>query len=184
MIAPYRALPAQIVPVHLYGTVTIDPSAVIAPGVLIQAEADAQITIGPGVCIGAGSILHAQGGPLDIGVGACLGRDVLVVGWGKIGNNACLGAACTVLQPQVEAGDIVPPAALWGDESRGAEAQIPGPPPASVVTPAPELPAPPAAPTVEMTVAIKTQNTVSGRAQFDRLKRALFPHSSSHEDSS
>ena len=51
---------------HFYrqGQVEIDPSAAIAPGVLFQAEPDSRIVIAAGVCVGAGTVLHARHGAL------------------------------------------------------------------------------------------------------------------------
>ena len=204
MLTKYRSISREVVPVHLDGNVTIDPSAAIAPGVLLQAEPHSRITIGAGVCIGAGSMVHAAGGNIDIGTGACLGRGVLIIGSGSIAPNACIGAGTTVIDPQIEDGAVIPPHSLLGDRSRGevsvVEAPDPAPPPAPpraeppdlwdatdawdapVVTKPIDRPPPVAQPppprvetvtTIEIDVAVKS---VSGRANFDRLKRHLFPN--------
>ena len=60
MLTKFRSVSREVVPVHLDGNVSIDPSAAIAPGVLLQAEENSRITIGAGVCIGAGTIVHAD----------------------------------------------------------------------------------------------------------------------------
>ena len=203
MLTKYRSISREVVPVHLDGNVTIDPSAAIAPGVLLQAEPNSRITIGAGVCIGAGSMVHAAGGNIDIGTGACLGRGVLIIGSGSIASNACIGAGTTVIDPQIEDGAVIPPHSLLGDRSRGevsvVETPDPAPAPpraeppdlwdandawdAPVVTkPIDDRPPPVAQPppprvetvtTIEIDVAVKS---VSGRANFDRLKRHLFPN--------
>jgi carbon dioxide concentrating mechanism protein CcmN len=204
MLTKYRSISREVVPVHLDGNVTIDPSAAIAPGVLLQAEPNSRITIGAGVCIGAGSIVHASGGNIDIGTGACLGRGVLIIGSGSIAPNACIGAGTTIIDPQIEDGAVIPPHSLLGDRSRGEVAVVetpdPTPPPAPpqrveppdlwdatdawdapVVTKPIAQPPPVAQPpppgveitTIEIDVAVKS---VSGRANFDRLKRHLFPN--------
>ncbi len=82
---------------YISGEVTIDPSAAIAPGVLLQASPNSRIIIGAGACIGLGSILHAYEGTLEVEAGANLGAGVLVVGKGKIGANACIGSTTTIL---------------------------------------------------------------------------------------
>ncbi len=94
------------------GDVTIDPSAAIALGVLIQADPNSKITIAAGVCIGMGSIVHAQGGVLEIASGANLGAGVLILGQGKIGENSCIGSLTTVLNSSVAAGQVVAPGSL------------------------------------------------------------------------
>jgi carbon dioxide concentrating mechanism protein CcmN len=221
MLTKFRSLSREVVPVHLDGNVSIDSTAAIAPGVLLQAEANSRITIGAGVCIGAGTIVHASGGNIEIGAGVCVGRGVLIVGSGSIDRNACIGAGSTVMNPQIESGAVIPTHSILGDRSRGE---------VSVVE-TPDLPTPPQdPPTVEATtppdiwdasdawdsaqveppqmadppwentfqqpqhipfgggsttkadedevVAIEHRSNeyVAGRANFDRLKRQLFPN--------
>ncbi|MUL35522.1 transferase [Gloeocapsopsis dulcis] len=103
---------------YISGEVTIDPSAAIAPGVLLQASPNSQIIIGAGVCIGMGSILHAYEGILEIETGANLGSGVLILGKGKIGANACIGSTATILSSSIEPQQIVLPGSLIGDKSR------------------------------------------------------------------
>ncbi len=179
------------------GNVTIDPSAAIAPGVLLQAEENSRITIGAGVCIGAGTVIHAAGGNLDICMGVCLGRGVLIIGSGTIAPNACIGAGTTAIDPQIEEGAVIPTHSLIGDRSRGevsvVDAELPPPPPATNVaqsapadawdtsdawdTPIVEPPAtPPPATIATIDIDLKAVKSVAGRANFDRLKRHLFPN--------
>jgi carbon dioxide concentrating mechanism protein CcmN len=89
------------------GNVQIDPSAAIAPGVIIQADPDSSIVIGAGVCIGMGVIVHAQTGKLEIGAGTNLGAGVLIVGRGEIGANCCIGACVTLVDCSLPSGKIV-----------------------------------------------------------------------------
>jgi carbon dioxide concentrating mechanism protein CcmN len=103
---------------YISGEVTIHPSAVLAPGVILQAAANSKIIIGPGVCIGMGSILQVSEGTLEIQAGANLGAGFLMVGKGKIGANACIGSATTVFNCSVEPGVVVPPGSILGDNSR------------------------------------------------------------------
>jgi carbon dioxide concentrating mechanism protein CcmN len=207
MLTKFRSISRAVVPVHLDGNVSIDPSAAIAPGVLLQAEADSRITIGAGVCIGAGSIVHATGGELEIGMGVCIGRGVLIIGSGTIERNVCIGAGTTVIDPQIAEGEVIPTHSLLGDRSRGEVSVVDAPPPSppTPATPAnpddasdvwgtedawdtpvqpsePETPsvAPPSQPETTISVTIEvadgTVKSVAGRANFDRLKRHLFPN--------
>ncbi len=104
--------PISTSPACVSGDVTIDPSAAIALGVLIQADPNSKIIIAAGVCIGMGSIIHAQGGKLEIASGANLGAGVLILGQGKIGENSCIGSLTTVLNSSVTAGQVVAPGSL------------------------------------------------------------------------
>lgn len=119
MLTKLRCLSREIIPVHLYGNVSIDPTAVIAPGVLLQADGNSRVSIGAGVCIGAGSIVRATGGDLEIMAGVCLGREVLIFGTGLIDRDACIGAGTTSIDPRIEEGAVIPPHSLLGDLSRG-----------------------------------------------------------------
>lgn len=104
--------------VYVRGDVTIHPSAAIAPGVIIQAEASSRITINAGVCIGMGSVLHAYQGSLEIQEGVNLGAGVLVIGEVTIGANACIGSSATLFNCAVESGQLIPSGSLCGDSSR------------------------------------------------------------------
>ncbi|WP_066376571.1 MULTISPECIES: transferase [unclassified Anabaena] len=111
---------------YISGEVIIHPSAVIAPGVILQAATNSKIIIGAGVCIGMGSILQVDEGTIEVEAGASLGAGFLMVGKGTIGNNACIGAATTVFQCSIAPGLVVPPGAILGDPSQPiAEAEPP-----------------------------------------------------------
>ncbi|MCC5631176.1 transferase [Nostoc sphaeroides CHAB 2801] len=103
---------------YISGEVTIHPSAVLAPGVILQAAVNSKIIIGPGVCIGMGAILQVHEGTLEVEAGANLGAGFLMVGKGKIGANACIGSATTVFNCSVEAGQVIAPGSILGDTSR------------------------------------------------------------------
>ncbi|MBE9033916.1 transferase [aff. Roholtiella sp. LEGE 12411] len=103
---------------YISGEVTIHPSAVLAPGVILQAATNSKIIIGPGVCIGMGSILQVHEGTLEVEAGANLGAGFLMVGKGKIGANACIGSATTVFNCSVEPAQVVPAGSILGDTSR------------------------------------------------------------------
>lgn len=140
---------------HYYtsGDVTIQTGVAIAPGVLLQAEPNSQIVIQSGVCIGIGAILHACNGTIEIGAGASLGAEALLVGHVHIGGNACIGAATTIINSTVAPGSIIPPGSLIGDTSNREIPQDSGqapqdagaavdPPPDSMPPAHPELPHP------------------------------------------
>jgi len=95
------------VPYRMCGDIVLDPSAAIAPGSLLLVEPGCQLQIAPGVCIGAGCLIHVFGGDLTLEVGAIVGSAVLLVGSGKIGAKACIGAAATLVNPTVEAGQMI-----------------------------------------------------------------------------
>ena len=101
--------------------VKIDPSAAIAPGVVIRAESGSLITVSPGVCIGAGSVIHAHRGDLLIEEGVSIGAGVLVLGQGCIGSNACVGSGATLINPAIAAEQVIAAGALIGDTSRRPE---------------------------------------------------------------
>lgn len=100
------------------GDVSIHPSAAIAPGVLLQADPGSQIIIEAGACIGSGSILHAHQGTIKVEEAANLGAGTLIVGAGKIGTHACIGAATTILNSSINPGQVIAPGSLIGDTSR------------------------------------------------------------------
>lgn len=192
---------------HIYisGDVIVHPSAAIAPGVLLQADPGCRLIVAGGVCIGQGSVLHAHQGWLEIEAGVTLGSGVLVVGQGKIGANACIGALTTIINGSVEPNQIVPPGSLLGETGRSVSlppAASPPPPPspvrlsAHVEAPPPTPEPPPAEPTDTKPVsetsnsdqsaeAAKTADTetskqtltqVYGQAYVERIMITMFPH--------
>ncbi|MBE9169297.1 hypothetical protein IQ238_17820 [Pleurocapsales cyanobacterium LEGE 06147] len=100
------------------GDVKIHPSAVLAPGVILQAAPNSSIVIGAEVCIGMGAIINAYQGSIEIESGAILGSGVLVIGAGKIGSNACVGTATTIFNESVPSMAAIAPGSLVGDTSR------------------------------------------------------------------
>jgi carbon dioxide concentrating mechanism protein CcmN len=116
--------------VYVQGDVTIDPSAVISSGVILRANPESQMIIAAGVCIGAGSILHADQGTLKIEAGVNLGTGVLIVGHGTIGANACIGSLTTIWNASIERLTVVPAGSVVGDVGRQvAEVCVPATPP-------------------------------------------------------
>jgi carbon dioxide concentrating mechanism protein CcmN len=160
------------------GNVTIHPTAVIAPGVLLQADPGCQLVVGAGTCVGIGSILHAHQGNLVIEAGVTLGSGVLIVGNVTIGTNACIGSTTTILNRSIEPQQLVAAGSLLGDESRQIDlTQIHSPQPVADAPVAAEpSPAngssPPASP--EMTSPV--MQVVYGRTYLERMMVTMFPH--------
>jgi carbon dioxide concentrating mechanism protein CcmN len=168
---------------HLYisGDVVIHPNAVIAPGVLLQADPGCRLTIAAGVCVGQGSVLHAHGGSLEIEAGAILGNGVLIVGKAKIGSNACIGSLTTLIDQSVDPNQAIPPHSLLGDTSRQVALAEPSPSAAPAPTPAAPSPTPaPAAPAPPK----KAPTQVYGQAYVERFMITMFPHRQSLHESS
>lgn len=142
------------------GEVTIAADVVIAPGVLLIAEADSRIEIASGVCIGLGSVIHARGGEIIIQAGALLAAGVLIVGQSIVGRQACLGASTTLVNTSIEAGGVTAPGSLLNAEM----------PTATVPSPSSE----PAARSPQAS-AIAQPTKVYGKEQFLRMRQSMFP---------
>ena len=99
------------------GDVTVDDSAAIAPGVVLQALPGSRIVIGKGVCLAGGVCVQSKSGVLKIGSGVTLGANVLVVGSGSIGSNACISPGSTLMNPQIEDDGLLPPNTLSSEPS-------------------------------------------------------------------
>jgi carbon dioxide concentrating mechanism protein CcmN len=171
---------------HFYtsGDVTIQDGAAIAPGVLLQADPNSRVIIKTGACIGFGAILHAHEGTVEVGEGANVGAEVLLVGSVTIGAHACIGAATTILNSSIELGRVVPPNSLIGDASRPqSELQVtdtveyPAPEPATVV---PEVGTATLAAPVPVANSPETINTsgvnVYGQVYVNQMLLKMFPH--------
>jgi carbon dioxide concentrating mechanism protein CcmN len=106
------------------GDVTIHPSAVVAAGAILQAAPNSRIIVGEGVCIGMGAVLNACQGIIEIRAGAVLGAGILIVGWGEVGKNACIGTATTIFNASVEQMAVIPAGSLIGDTSSQVEVAV------------------------------------------------------------
>ncbi|AGF50461.1 ccmN [Synechocystis sp. PCC 6803] len=110
----------QLPPVHsvslseyfVSGNVIIHETAVIAPGVILEAAPDCQITIEAGVCIGLGSVISAHAGDVKIQEQTAIAPGCLVIGPVTIGATACLGSRSTVFQQDIDAQVLIPPGSL------------------------------------------------------------------------
>ncbi|WP_198159631.1 hypothetical protein [Picosynechococcus sp. PCC 7003] len=129
--------------IQISGDVRIHPRAVIAPGVILQATEGSYLAIAAGACIGAGAIIQAHGGNIEIHTGAIIGAGCLIIGQCSVGENACLGYGSTLFQTAIAAAAIFPPQSLIGDPSRQATTaphQAQPPKPASKPTAQPRDP--------------------------------------------
>ena len=104
--------------IRISGDVEINPTASLAPGVILQAASNSRIVIGADVCIGMGVIINACKGSVEIGDGAILGAGVLIVGESKIGNSSCVGTSTTIFRHNVASMAVVEPGSILGDISR------------------------------------------------------------------
>ena len=156
------------------GKVTIHPSAAIAPGVLLQADPDSEIVIAIGVCIGAGSILHAYQGMLEIEAGVTLGTGVLIVGSGQIGKNACVGANALIWNCSLAADQVVAAGSRIEEVEEGVDVQVDQP----QVSPSDPANAAVADPSIHPPGYLVNGAIVPiyGKAAVNQLITALFPH--------
>ncbi|MEO0852475.1 MAG: carbon dioxide concentrating mechanism protein [Cyanobacteria bacterium J06648_11] len=178
---------------HVTGEVVVHPSAIVAPGALLQAEAGARIDIGAGACIGMGAILHASNGTIAIGAGASIGAGVLIVGSSTVSPNACIGAVSTLWNASVPSGQLVAPGSVLEGEiilngQPAAESSNTGPvasasvASASVSTPDGRVVAEAQTANVQVTQdeananpSAPSSDRVIGRVQLNRLMVSLFP---------
>lgn len=188
--------------IYITGDVSIDASAAIAPGVIIQADPDSKVIIGAGVCIGMGTILHAHKGTLEVEAGATIGAGVLVVGNVKIATHACIGSLTTIWNETVAPNQFVVAGSLIGDTGRQIADSNPEPvaeneSATNTTTEVNKESAPVSAKeAISLTVPetpqidIATQNQsespqingavpIYGQANLNRLLHTLFPHNKS-----
>ena len=181
------------------GEVEIHPSVAIAPGAVLEAAPGSRICLAEGVCIGAGSVLQVYQGLLELAAGASLGKGVLVVGSGRIGVHACVGAEATVINPAIDDGAAIAAKSLVGDSSRQLAKPVAPPQPAaeesaeassSTANAEPPVTAsngsvPPTAAETTAEAAAETANGngklsqfshVYGKDQVNQLISTLFPH--------
>ncbi|AIE75334.1 MULTISPECIES: hypothetical protein [unclassified Synechocystis] len=110
----------QLPPVHsvsvseyfVSGNVIIHETAVIAPGVILEAAPDCQVTIDAGVCIGLGSVITAHAGDVKIQEQVAIAPGCLLIGPVTIGQAACLGSRSTIFQQNIDAQALIPPGSL------------------------------------------------------------------------
>lgn len=167
---------------YVGANVEISPNAAVASGAVLKAAPDSQLVIESGVCIGAGVIIQAYGGKLILAVGANVGQGALLLGAGMIGPQACIGAESTLINPNIEANQVLPARSLFGDTSRShllPPASAPNP--ASQNGTAPEIlngkaPSEASSNAHNNGSALVPNGAVYGREQVMKLVQTLFPH--------
>lgn len=110
----------QLPPVHsislseyfVSGNVIIHETAVIAPGVILEAAPDCQIIIDAGVCLGLGCVITAQVGNIRIQEQVAIAPGSLIIGPVNIGSSACIGARSTIFQQDIESQALISPGSL------------------------------------------------------------------------
>ena len=103
---------------QIRGDVTIDGSAMIASGVILNATQGYKIIIRAGVCLGMGTIITAYDGNVEIKENAILGSGTLVLGNCIVGSQVSLGASVTVYHANIEPMSVIPAGSIIGDRSR------------------------------------------------------------------
>lgn len=168
--------------------VTIHANVVIASGVVLEAVPGSRVIVGEGACIGAGTVVQAYGGDLVLSVGVSLGKDVLLLGRGIVGQKACIGAESTLVDPQVAASQVIPARSLLanGHPHPVSQAMPEGNQPTTAngstvngaTAEGEDEPRNGHAPTnlESDTVTVIAPTPVYGREQVMRLVHTLFPH--------
>jgi carbon dioxide concentrating mechanism protein CcmN len=149
---------------HIQGEVSLDPQAVVAPGVCLIANPGSRIRVGAGVCLGMGTILHAHGDGIVLETGVIVGAGVLLIGAVRVGAQTCIGSASTVYNAIIGAGQVVTPGSLLGETGRMTSEVAPE----SMVPSATEETT-----VVETTQAAQTQPSVVGLQYFNQLRVTL-----------
>jgi carbon dioxide concentrating mechanism protein CcmN len=166
MIGPLPTVIANSDAPAVEGQVEVAEGVALAASVVLDAAPGCRLVLAPGVCVGSGVIIQAIRGDLVIEPGVVLGSGVLVFGPGRIGQNACIGAESTLINPAIPSGQVVPSNSLIGDPSQAARH---GTAPNPVV--------------VEQTEQADSPNTTNGtrppahgQKQVQDLLAKLFPH--------
>ncbi|NER83130.1 MAG: hypothetical protein F6K42_26975 [Leptolyngbya sp. SIO1D8] len=95
--------------------VRLDSDVVIASGTVLEAAPGSRLVIESGVCIGVEVVVQAYGGELTLEAGVNVGQGVLLLGAGRVGKRACIGAESTLINPQVDVDQVIPARSLLGD---------------------------------------------------------------------
>ncbi len=120
MIGPLPTVIANPDAPAVDGQVEVAEGVALADGVVLDAAPGCRLVLAPGVCVGSGVIIQAVRGDLVIEPGVVLGSGVLVFGTGRIGQNACIGAEGTLINPAILSNQVVPPKSLLGDPSQSS----------------------------------------------------------------
>ncbi|MBV5259782.1 carbon dioxide concentrating mechanism protein [Synechococcus moorigangaii CMS01] len=164
--------------IQISGDVRIHPQAVIAPGVILQATSGYYVAIAAGACIGAGTIIQAHGGNIEIHSRAIIGAGSLVIGQCTVGESACVGYGSTIFQAIVGAAALLPPYSLLGDTSRQGAVAVQSPnPPQGPQDPWQEEQSPTAQTSAEKRSPTVSQDLEPDEAQPSDIKTEVIPTS-------
>ncbi len=111
--------------IKISGDVIIDDTAIIAPGVILQAAQGSKIVIRAGASIGMGAILKAYQGTIEVRENAVIGAGSLILGQGVVGANVGLGASVTIYHASIEQMTVIPAGSLIGDPTRSFDSSSP-----------------------------------------------------------
>ena len=175
--------------VNVSGTVDIAPDVVMSRGTTLKADPGSRLILMAGVCLGPNTLIHARWGELLIEAEAVVGADGLIVGYGQVGAAACIGGGSTLLNPQIQPHQVIPPHTYWS----AASPPLPTHPPPAEADPGvsrvsetgidPKLSSPSmgdqgqgAAAAANGASKANGFSRVYGRDQVDQLLDTLFPH--------
>jgi carbon dioxide concentrating mechanism protein CcmN len=179
--------------VYVAGDVVVAPDVTIAPGAVLQANPGSRLVIEARVCIGAQVVIQAYGGELNLQAGVNVGPGGLLLGQGRIGENACIGAESTLIHPQVAAAAVVPAHSLWGhpresgqssstaSETHGRQTSVNStadgtPGESSSTLEAASIPDAAGPLDTNGAGVLATHTVIYGREQVTQLIATLFPH--------
>lgn len=159
---------------YIGGHVEMGPNVVVASGAVLEAAPGSRLVLESGVCVGSGVIIQAYGGDLVISADVNLGKEVLLVGTGKIGDRACIGAESTLINPQMDADQVVPARSLLGDFAPVSQN---GTIPSATSNGNAATNGGSADPSdYQESGSLASANVVYGRDQVMQLVKTLFPH--------
>ncbi|HIK45761.1 MAG TPA: hypothetical protein IGR64_12885 [Leptolyngbyaceae cyanobacterium M65_K2018_010] len=170
---------------YLYGQVDLAADAVVAATAILGAAPGCRLVIAAGVCLGRDVVVQACRGDLVIEAGVNLGSGALVVGRGRIGPGACIGANSTLIDPSLHRHQVVPPQSLLGDPSgephpSGGDpdgAWSPRSPEPGQGSPSSPDPTPEAiAAVADLAPPPPNGTAIHGKKQVEQLLATLFPH--------
>ncbi|MDB9525747.1 hypothetical protein PN498_07090 [Oscillatoria sp. CS-180] len=166
---------------YIGDNVEVDPDVVIASGAVLEAAPGSRLIVQSGVCIGCAVVVQAYGGDLTLATGVSLGKEVLLVGTGTVGERACIGAESTLINPEVAADAVIPARSLLGNptanNSNGQGNELP--PEASEFLAESSHEDNGSAPNDNNGNGqgpLASTNPVYGRDQVMQLVKTLFPH--------
>lgn len=167
---------------YIGANVEVGPDVAIASGAVLEAAPGSRLVLERGVCIGSQVVVHAYGGNLILEAEVNLGKGVLLLGAGTVGAKTCIGAESTLINPKVEAEQVIPARSLFGDPHRSQE--LDDSPKAEANSQNGKVPhnatveaeAEKSAESEVQSDSTTSNGAVYGRAQVAQLVQTLFPY--------